>query len=279
MKGTARLKAKKAVACLLDTSIPPILRVQGLYGLESEGHYSCAVEAGLHQALLAVLREDLQTLEDDAGCIQKNSFCICMITTLFRGERIGRAISDRFRKVDGGRIKAFAESNPEAFQVWWKVAIKIAALPLRDEVYESPLYAAIYEQARAIWAGFSILFANDRASRAVLLTADKERCKKRAEWMLTQQKATLKALWGAPEGRNRDDRMEAHMNACAAMIICRCREVGLNVKVEKILGLKGNRKIMYQNIAMPLGEATIKKGTALTIAESGAILDSAGYFE
>jgi hypothetical protein len=260
MKGTARPKAKKAVACLLDTSSPLSLRAEGLlWSLDSEGYYMCAVEAGLHRALLAVLYEDLETLQN-GGCIKNLSLCHCIMPSLFREAFICRDGTRLFRKADGGRIKAFVESDPKAFQVWWKVAIKIAALPFRREVYGSPLYTLMHAQARDIWAGFWILLTDDRPSRAVLLTDDKEKCKKRAEWMLTQQKATLKALWGAPEGFDRGLlSIEASLSACSAMIAYRCREVGVNLKVEKILGMNGIQKARYRKHIVPLAKRTIER--------------------
>jgi hypothetical protein len=220
----------------------------------------CAVEAGLHQALLAVLREDLETLQD-GGCIKNNSLCHCIMPSLFRAGYIGRDGTRLFRKADGGRIEAFVESDPEVFQLWWTVAVKIAALPFQREVYYgSPLYTLMRSQARDIWAGFWVLLTDDRPSRVILLTDDKEKCKKRAEWMLTQQNATLTAMCDAPRGSDRGLLgIEAGMSACAAMIAYRCRELGVNLKVEKILGMNGIQKARYQKHIVPLAKRTIER--------------------
>eukprot|EP00617_Octactis_speculum_P020775 CAMPEP_0185758786 /NCGR_PEP_ID=MMETSP1174-20130828/17469_1 /TAXON_ID=35687 /ORGANISM="Dictyocha speculum, Strain CCMP1381" /LENGTH=79 /DNA_ID=CAMNT_0028438801 /DNA_START=125 /DNA_END=364 /DNA_ORIENTATION=- len=54
-----------------------------------------------------------------------------------------------------------------------------------------------------------------------------------------------------------------------------CRHFELQFDFEKSLGLKGEKLAMYKRIAVPLGEATIGKGSTLTNAESRAALDAA----
>jgi hypothetical protein len=124
---------KTAVETLRDTNLPPILRVQGLNSLDSEGYYKFAVEQGLHQAVLGVLKENLECAMErftKKNPMENVVYLHWMVNTIFRGQRISRAGTSTFGKLDGGQIKAFIESDPEVFPTWWKAAVLIARVPL-----------------------------------------------------------------------------------------------------------------------------------------------------
>ena len=265
---------KKVVEDLRNTDLPPIVRVQGLNSLDSEGYYKMAVEQGLHQALMEVLKEDLECA---MGRFAKKNrmenvvFLHWIVNTIFRGQRISRAGTPTFGKLDGGRIEAFLESEVEAFPTWWKAAVLISRIPL-SRTTSPDVQLLIHHQARDVWAAFAMFFCNNRASRAALLLGDPQKCKERAEWMLKELKPAFVDRWNSPDELDQGSAVEAHMNTDCAILAERVRrDAGVELNVEKCTGMKGVHRKMYREMGVPMGKATLKKGRALTTPESMAV--------
>jgi hypothetical protein len=60
-----------------------------------------------------------------------------------------------------------------------------------------------------------------------------------------------------------------------AMLAYRVREFEIDLDFAAQLNMKGMRKNMYEQIAVPLGEATIVKGATLTNAEAKEAMSKA----
>eukprot|EP00527_Entomoneis_sp_CCMP2396_P006613 CAMPEP_0198142046 /NCGR_PEP_ID=MMETSP1443-20131203/4949_1 /TAXON_ID=186043 /ORGANISM="Entomoneis sp., Strain CCMP2396" /LENGTH=306 /DNA_ID=CAMNT_0043804979 /DNA_START=50 /DNA_END=968 /DNA_ORIENTATION=- len=279
MNQEATENGKKVVETLNDTTLPPMLRVQGLNSLETEGYYKYAAEQGLHQALLRLLKEDVECAMErftKKNPMENVVYLHWIVNTIFRGQRISRAGTSTFGKLDGGRIKSFIESDPEAFPTMWKAAVLVARIPLKRTT--SPdVQLLIHHQARDVWAAFAMFFCNNRASRAALLVEDPVKCKAQAEWMLKELKPAFVERWNSPDELDQGSTVEAHMNTNCAILAGRVRnDAGVELNVEKWTGMKGVHRKMYREMGVPMGEATLKKGRALTTPESMAVISSNG---
>lgn len=74
---------------MANESRPPILRVQQLERLDGEGAYKVAVENGLHDVILKMLRDDAKTVLirfRGGQAYDRASYAHFIMMTLWRGE-------------------------------------------------------------------------------------------------------------------------------------------------------------------------------------------------
>ena len=74
---------------MANESRPPLLRVQQLERLDGEGAYKVAVENGLHDVILKMLRDDAETVLvrfRDGQAYDRASYAHFIMMTLWRGE-------------------------------------------------------------------------------------------------------------------------------------------------------------------------------------------------
>jgi hypothetical protein len=196
---------------------------------------------------------------------------------LFRGQRISRASSTSFGAIDGGRIKSFLRSDPQAAELLWTAGMMCGRLPVDEELArkEPDLHDELRQKARDVLAAFSMIFVNDRASKEMLQLAHGQ---ERATWLVRELQKALTSVAHAPQELDPGCVLEGFLNQIAAMIAYRCRvddTAPFALDVVQILGLQGQREVMYRLCGVPLGEATIQKGGTLTMDESRAAMAQA----
>ena len=80
---------RQTVADMANESRPPLLRVQQLERLDGEGAYKIAVENGLHDVILKMLKDDAETVLvrfRDGQAYDRASYAHFIMMTLWRGE-------------------------------------------------------------------------------------------------------------------------------------------------------------------------------------------------
>mmetsp|Transcript_4012 Transcript_4012/g.11433 ORF Transcript_4012/g.11433 Transcript_4012/m.11433 type:complete len:417 (-) Transcript_4012:51-1301(-) len=281
---TCQALGRQTVADMADESKPPLLRVQQLERLDGEGAYKVAVEHGLHDVILKMLKDDAEAAAlvrfRDGQAYDRASYAHFIMMTLWRGQRHARAGSTSFGKCDGGRVKRFIRSSTQAFPALWEACLAVAKIPLDDGIYRAgPAYhQEVHQIARDCLAGLSQIFTNDGVSKAILCGPSKEKDeavafgKDRIEYLALTTNRIIKVFNGAKEGRDVRDVLEGYIYQNTAMIAYRAREYGIDEDFASCLEMKPESQVLYQTIAVPLGEGTIKKGFALSGAEAQAAM-------
>ncbi|CAB9499318.1 SET [Seminavis robusta] len=279
MKETCQDTALAVVTEMANTAAPPILRVQKLDGLDLEGPFRIALEQhNLHQVIYDMLLEDRQSVQkrflqgnNINNSFQHASFVQWIMTTLFRGGRISpRAVqSSNTRYADACRVKAFVLFKEDALEVWWDASMKFVVQVVMDKKLfqrHKELHAGIHFMARDILASWSQILTCPKAAKAILYHNDGTKAVARATYLATSTKRTLQSLHTP-----RDPRavLEAYLNQNLAMIDYWCHLWKIPVNVEQLAGFKDDvAQKMYQNMAKPLAQGTIRKGFALNNQET-----------
>jgi hypothetical protein len=91
--------------------------------------------------------------------------------------------------------------------------------------------------------------------------------------MLKELKVVFIDRWNSPDELDQGSVVEAPMNTNCSILAGRVRnDAGVALNVEKCTGMKGIHRKMYRDMGVPMGEATLKKGRALTTPESTAVM-------
>ncbi len=206
------------------------------------------------------------------------SFAQVVHCALFRNDRNipGNVISG----MDGYRIKEYVHSNENAFEKWFDASMTIikifqtqAMKPMQRG--DDQFFLKIQKIARDIAAAWSLTFTNKKAAKAILLGSTKQvddASKERAKWIISHMKCII------PQSDDNKLYNESfpgeQTNMLTALIELRMEEFGIVVgDFMQLLGLTGwARRLMYEHMAIPFAEATIKKGTFITNTEKKEIL-------
>jgi hypothetical protein len=204
------------------------------------------------------------------------SFARDIMNSLFRGQRVeGRSEAASFNCIDGGRIKSFVNSSPEAFDVWMDASIQVFHLPLDTKIFRNNLiHLHAHRAARDTWVAWTFVFANKHASRAIILPSREPDAAAvaRAKALAQKLKTLLTYRWRIADERDPGSALEGILNQVIAMVAYWTREFKVDVDFEKLIALKGSRKQMYDTMAVPYGEGMIKKGKTLTNPEAQAAI-------
>ena len=76
---------------------------------------------------------------------------------------------------------------------------------------------------------------------------------------------------GGPQ-RDPGQTIQGNVQQCAAQLSVWCKKLDVCPNFEAGLQLKGSRKAMYNQLSYPVGEATIEKGSTLTMEEVRAMM-------
>ena len=279
MKEQSESIAKEVVTRLKDTSIPISRRMSDslMLRLDMAGPYKAAVKEGLNEGLIEVLRTDQDVLQRYQGGVGPAfSFARDIMNSLFRGQRVeGRGEATQFNCIDGGRVKSFVKSSPEAFDVWMDASIQAYRLPLDTKIFSNNAkHLHAHRTARDTWVAWTFVFANKHASRAIILPSREpdQAAVARAKGLAQKLKTLLTYRWRIGDERDHNSALEGILNQVIAMIAYWTREFKVDVDFDKLIALKGSRKQMYETMAVPLGEGMIKKGKTLTNPEVQAAM-------
>jgi hypothetical protein len=280
--------AKQVVDQMNACDQPRLLRVQGLERLDGEGAYNFAIEYGLHQAIYEMLDEDAEEAlrQYQEGDEMDHTFFITWIlNSLWRGQRISRRGCTTIRKCDGYRVSRYMKSLPDAFEMFWRAFCATVAVPLDEEVFErcEIMHREVHLQSRDVLASLSQLLTSSRAYKSMLLlrskNIDADAFQSRMDFIFERLEKNLRILDKIPQERDPRGVNEAYHYQNIAMIMYRMKKH--NIDVDTMKGFEKKLKIikykyaMYEQIAVPLGEATIDKGYALTNEESTRAMQDA----
>jgi hypothetical protein len=302
-KEQCRRDAKRVVAALSRRNNDDCQAMEGDFFevLSGAGAYKAAVAEGLHEALCGLFRENAEHVVeifssdgggdlDDSGNPTTHVWAATrtVMCSLFRGQRAeGRAVKrSSFGCVDGQRIKAYVNSAPEAFDVWMNASISTIRLPFNDNVWRRRgpnscgQHTFAHRAARDTIAGWILVWMNKRASRAILLpaVADDATTETAAEAAKTRAQSIADRLRVLLEEVNQLDQrdtggvVQGMIYQSIAMLSYRLREFEIDSDFSKQLKMKGLAKNKYEQMAVPIGEATIEKGGTLTNVEAKAAM-------
>ncbi len=164
-KAECEAQAVAVLAQMRDSGLPGGKRVQDLDRLDREGPYKIAVQEGLYETIIGMLREEVESAgADGAGGWRRDgpsgASYLCFISnTLFRGQRSPRAdgmARADIGRADGSRVAEFVRSDPDAWPLWLAAADKAARAPFSKDLgarsYSHVVHAGAHSTARNIWA-------------------------------------------------------------------------------------------------------------------------------
>jgi hypothetical protein len=231
----------RIVAALKAPNASAFERMSHFEALDMKGKYDAAVDAGLHGALRSLLLNDIQ---DGAGKHQVAIHEVFMI--LFRGQRKSRA-SGTFAKVDSSRIVGFLMSAPDATDILMDCCAMMAG---RVQQPRNRGIRPVHQQCRDTWAFLSMALCKERVARALMCVGSEGQ---RAHIMKLGEtmRKVLNTAAGASEVEDPNSVIEANANQVAAIFALWCREFETGVDFDSLIKLKGQRRAMYQQMAVP----------------------------
>lgn len=291
LQDASRAEAAAIVAQLNDESLIAPLRVRDLDRLDGDDVWAPAVEFGLYAAFRAVLRaqSDFQALLE---LYVSSPYCCSVLqflaTTPFRGERRSRAGTGGYSKADGSRFADFLDSSDDAWELWLAATASLVRVCTDRRVSSQPqIHTVCHRSCRDALCGLVCLmarrevadelFAPRDGTDADKADADADRTFVKARALRTAKflKRLLDHLAATSEREDPNSIIEANANQLTAQVAFWCREHGVGVDVDRVVGLRGGRKQMYEGMAVPLARATIAKGRILTGPESRAAMAAA----
>jgi len=279
MKEESQRVAKEVVTVMADTTLSAVARVQGLEQLDSEGPYREAKKVGLNQVIQALMVEDMEHVQKrftSGDYMERTAFCSSVSCTLFRGGRISRRGVATTRSIDESRVRSYVRSSPDAFCCWLEASLIFVMVPMDRKIFKNkPLHAQLHQSARDILASWNQVFTNERVSKAILFGKDKVAGKKGVERVKFIASKIKWALNGLKEQMDTHDVLEGLLNQLLAMVAFWCQKFQIPLNMPTLVGLRGLKLQMYQQMAVPLGEATIQKGFALNNQEAQAAMQRA----
>ena len=274
--------ASSQVLQSLETSIRTNNRADltALGRLDSSGPYKEAKQQGLHELVQQLFAKEVETvsqrwnsgdiLDADFG---NKLFCNTQVIpcVLFRGDRL----SDNFRcdRVDAGRIIDYVSCNPDAFDTWLDASLEVFMVPFVDHLDPS-LQQLANVCARDVFNTWCMVFTSHHAAKYILTGTVKEEdfdraaALDRAKSIGERMKAIFAKVYADDTEFFTNGNIKPLLLQMAAMIHYRLHEYKIEVDFEAMLELSAMAAEMYYMVAVPVAEATIRKGSTLTFQES-----------
>ena len=280
LQDVSRAEAAAIVAQLNDASLIPPLRVRDLERLDGDDVYAPAVEFGLYAAFRAVLRAQtdfqalLQLYTSNCEC----SFLQHLACTPFRGERRSRAGTGSFSKADGQRFAEFVDSSDDAWELWLAATATLVRVCTDRRVSSQRItHTVCHRTSRDSLCGLVCILARREVAEALCASrdgsdADKAFIKARAQRSAKLLKKLLDHLAATSEDEDPGSILEGNVNQLTAQFAYWCQAHRVGVDIDRVVGLRGARKQMYEGLAVPLARATIDKGRILNSSESRAVM-------
>eukprot|EP00978_Attheya_sp_CCMP212_P032132 scaffold123972_cov51-Attheya_sp.AAC.3 len=263
---------------IFDDDCPAEIKISSSLwsALDGAGAYKMAMDLGLNGAIQKLMEDEIENAEDRFRSGTLISFTQMLMCTLFRN---GRHIpGGLFSSIDAYRIKKYVRSSEDAFERWFEASLTNISIFTTQGMTASrggndAFFWTVQRSTRNVAAAWSMVFANTKASKVILLGKSKEAdesAKARAKWIIRKLKHILPQF---PQDSPDNSAIEGQVNTFTAMIQIRLENFGVDVgDYTSLLGLKGARKQMYNDVAIPFAEATIQKGKALTTEECKDVL-------
>ncbi|GFH50010.1 hypothetical protein CTEN210_06486 [Chaetoceros tenuissimus] len=245
-------------------------------GLGDNGPYRKALDLGLNNCLYQLFMFERSHVKQRFELGLYVSIVYNVHCFLFRGKR--NAPGNTFSCIDGYRVKQYVRCHKEAFEIWFRaslIVIEMFQTQGMDAVKSNDLdvFWEIQKVAYGISCSWMHVFTNKKAAKAILLGSSKEvddTANERAKWIITQVKAILNNFTSIETPDN--NVVEGQTNIFIALMQLRIEEFGIDIgDFVQLLEVKGGKKNRYEYLAIPLAEATIKKGRPLDTNENNQI--------
>ncbi len=249
--------------------------------MDNAGTYKMALAQGLNGTIQALLKDDLKNADDWNRSGKIGSFVQFINCQLFRN---GRNIPGKlFSAIDAYRIKKYVRSSDEAFELWFSASMNVIQIFQTHGMAAGRMgrfgmgkFWSMQRMARDIAASWGYVFTSTKASKAILLGESKvadDAAVARAKWIIAQLKKIIPQF--PLDSTDKSAAIEGEVNMFTAMIEVRLDEFGVNVgNFMSLLGLRGMKKHMYDDMALPFALGTIAKGKPLTTMETQKVRKS-----
>jgi len=279
VRAVSEAEAAAVVAQLGDASLPPPARVRDLERLDGHAVYGPAVAYGLLAALRGVLRAECDFAALRAAYADPPLMLCSMLQhvacVVFRGQRRSRAGAGGFSKVDGARFAAFVDSADDAWELWLMATATLARVATDRRVSAEPeAHAVCHRFARDALCSLCMALARPEVAAALFEPrgggddAEPDLPRARARRSAGLFKRLLDHLAATSIHDDPNATLKANANQACAEFAYWCAASAVGVDVDRVVGLRGARKRMYDLMAVPLARATIAKRRLLNTAEA-----------
>ena len=256
-------------------------------GVNQNGPYKKALELGLNDALFFFFQDEYKHVVDRFKQGIRASILETIHMYLFNNDRNNAA----FNSIDGYRVKKYVRSKEDAFEKWFAASMKTF------EIYQTQGFDAIKRNELDVYFVlkriacnaahcWSLVFTNRKAAKAILLGETRDvddKARARAKWILSE----LKHVHSNFQFDKRiisicssDQSLHSSVSAVGgtlhhftALIEGRMNEFQIDIgNFSELLGLRGDKKTSYENMAVPCANAIIEKGADIDLNEANDAL-------
>ena len=253
------------------------------YGVNQNGPYKKALELGLNDALFFLFEDECKHIVDRFKQGIRVSILETIHMYLFNNDRNNVA----FNSIDGYRVKKYVRSKEDAFEKWFAASMETF------EIYQTQGFDAIkrkeldlYFKLKRIACNaahcWSLVFTNRKAAKAILLGETRDvddKARARAKWIISQLKhvhsnfqydKSIISICSSDQSLS-DSVSAVHgsVQHFTALIEGRMNEFQIDVgNFSELLGLRGDKKMGYENMAVPWANAIIEKGSDIDLNET-----------
>ncbi|GFH61972.1 major facilitator superfamily transporter [Chaetoceros tenuissimus] len=246
-------------------------------GLGGNGPYIKAIELGLNEKLLQLFIIEIRVVKTFFQYGLYISIAGHIFYSLFCSKRcIG---NETVTCIDGYRVKQYVRSNEKAFESWFTASLQVIKLFQtqgldtfqRDDLDS---FWKIKKATTSVVCIWTHVFTNRKAAKAILLGKSKEvdvAAKERAEWIIAHINVITNNF---PSIELPDKRVvEFRTNVLIAVIQLRMEEFDIDVgDFLQLLEVKGEMKLVYECLAIPMAKGAIEKGADLDPNECKQIM-------
>ena len=268
LKTECERSGKAVVDQLNNESLDPLSRVHGLERLDRQGPYTVAVRCGLHDAVRKLFEQEARLVQARFEAGIYCSWVHMVVCMLFRGQRREIA-AGAFKKLDSSRVAGFIQSHVKAWDAWLDSAIALSDMLIKIRTVSRTHDG--FRAARDVWNTMHMVLTKPGPAQSIFFNEETKdnpaKLKARATTMAKKIKSAMDNIAGASEAQDPNSIVEANMNQAAAMLSCWCTKLNVGVDFEALLNLRGCRRSLYKAMAVPIAEATIRKGAKLSTLE------------
>jgi MYND finger len=275
--------------------------------LDMAGTYNAAVRRGLHDKIRNVMALDVTNCSAgryrNAHSYTYTFYTEYVMNVLFRGQRAegkGGKFPFAFNRMDGHRIKDYVRSHPDALDTWLQASVRLLhALADRTLLSVPDAHSALHNTAVKVWDAWCVVFTSSVAARAILMPFPTSEVRAsngssggggagkgveqrgkvsedRARRIVTILKTAIHLIDGDAGSRaDPESNVKTCIGEATAMVQLRIQEYGIGIDVESIFDWKGQDKLVYQYVAVPMAKRGIEKGRKLTEQECNAVMAAA----
>ena len=170
------------------------------------------------------------------------------------------------------------DSSDDAWELWLAATATLVRVCTDRRVSSQRItHTVCHRTSRDSLCGLVCILARREVAEALCASrdgsdADKAFIKARALRSAKLLKKMLDHLAATSEDEDPGSILEGNVNQLTAQFAYWCQAHRVGVDIDRVVGLRGARKQMYEGLAVPLARATIDKGRILNSSESRAVM-------